>query len=410
MAILHAAPPPDSRALIALLEGRLGPSDRNIGDSLFRFALDGDSSISLHLDGDGDWSLRLRQGRLGFIPGLAPNASTRILGDPATLAAVIKGTRSGIEAFLAGEIRVRGNIPLAMQLEEIFASRARPRRFPRPARVDAGGLDTFYLDAGSGPVVILLHGLGASNASMLSTLWELSRDHRVLAPDMPGFGDSDKPIRSYDAAFFAEWLGDFMDAVGVDRADIIGNSLGGRVALEAGLAMPERVERLVMLCGSAAFIHGRQYVPLVRLLRPELGVVPLLLTHGEVVALARAMFSRPDRLPGGWYDAFADEFLRVFASPRGRIAFFSAARQVYLEEPRGRRGFWDRLPGLKPPALFIWGERDRLVPAGFARHVEAAVPKARSIVLPDCGHVPQYEKPEETHRAVRRFLRERELN
>src|SRR2546430_4821887 len=102
MAALRATPPPDSRALIALLEGRLGPSHPAVRDGLMQVVLDGETSISLHLDGDGDWSLRMRQGRLGFIPGMTPNASTRISGDPETLAAVIKGTRSGIEAFLAG--------------------------------------------------------------------------------------------------------------------------------------------------------------------------------------------------------------------------------------------------------------------------------------------------------------------
>jgi pimeloyl-ACP methyl ester carboxylesterase len=258
--------------------------------------------------------------------------------------------------------------------------------------------------------MILLHGLGATNASMLSTLWEFSRDFHVLCPDMPGFGDSDKPIRAYDPVFFAQWLRDFMDAVGVDRAHVVGNSLGGRVALEAGLSIPERVDRLVLLCPAPAFIRGRQYVPLVRLLRPELAVFPLPVTHGEIVALAKTMFARPERLPDAWHDAFADEFLRVFSTPRGRIAFFSAMREVYLEEPRGDHGFWDRLPQLSRPALFIWGERDRLVPARFARHVEAAIPRARSIILPECGHVPQYELPDKTHRAMRRFLGERELN
>ena len=92
-------------------------------------------------------------------------------------------------------------------------------------------------------------------------------------------------------------------------------------------------------------------------------------------------------------------------SPRGRIAFFSAARQVYLEPATGARGFRERLPQLATPALFVWA-RDRLVPPGFARHVTNALPKSESVVLRDCGHVPQYELPEQTHRHIRRFLRE----
>src|SRR6202011_4172776 len=161
--------------------------------------------------------------------------------------------------FLEGRVRVRGNIALSLQIEGMFAARARPKRFPRPAFINAGGIDTFYLEAGSGPAVILLHGLGATNASMLPTLWNLARDHRVLAPDLPGFGESGKPIRDYNADFFATWLSSFMDAAGVTRAHLVGNSLGGRVALETALKIPRRIDRLVLLAPGVAFIRGRRY-------------------------------------------------------------------------------------------------------------------------------------------------------
>ena len=361
----------------------------------------GDAQVALHMDGPNEWNVEIRQGRVGLF---GARARTTIYGEPPLLEAVIKGSASGVEAFLAGKLRVRGNIALALQIEGMFATRARPRRFPRPEMVRAAGVDTFYLEAGSGPPVILLHGLGASNSSMLPTLWNLARDHRVLAPDLPGFGGSEKPIRSYDFAFFADWLKAFMDAVGVDKADLVGNSLGGRIALEAGLSVPDRVGRMVLLCPSPAFLRGRQYVPIVKLLRPELAVVPMLLTHGAVVEGVRSMFSKPARLRPEWYDAFADEFLRVFASPRGRVALFSAARQVYLEEPAGEQGFWQRLPALKRPALFVWGAKDWLVPARFEHHISEALPNCESVVLKDCGHVPQYELPAKTNRLIRDFL------
>ena len=117
------------------------------------------------------------------------------------------------------------------------------------------------------------------------------------------------------------------------------------------------------------------------------------------------MFSRPERLPQPWYDAAADEALRVLRQPAHRVAFAAAARQIYLEDAYGRNGFWQRLPGLLPPALFLWGDRDRLVPAHFARHVSNALPEAGHIVLADCGHVPQFEHPEETAATIRGFLR-----
>jgi pimeloyl-ACP methyl ester carboxylesterase len=398
-----------SQALVDFLQGRRGTDGarRHADLTLGRGSLTpglrtmGDAKVALHMDGPEQWSVKIQQGRLGLF---GARARTAIYGEPDLLEAIIKGSASGVEAFLAGKLRVRGNIALSLQIEGLFATRARPKRFPRPEMVRAGDVDTFYLEAGSGPPVVLLHGLGATNASMLPPLWDLARDHRVLAPDLPGFGGSGKPMRSYDSPFFARWLRDFLDAVGIQKAILIGNSLGGRIALEAGLSMPDRVDRMVLLCPSPAFLRGRQAVPLVRLLRPELALVPMLLTHSVVVDVARSMFSKPDRLRPEWFDSFADEFLRVFASPRGRVAFFAAARQVYLEEPSGGQGFWDRLPGLKRPALFVWGEKDWLVPARFAHHIGQALPNCKSVVLKDCGHVPQYELPDRTNRLIRDFL------
>ena len=98
-----------------------------------------------------------------------------------------------------------------------------------------------------------------------------------------------------------------------------------------------------------------------------------------------------------------DEFLRVYLTPRGRAAFYAAARQIYLEEPEGDDGFWTRLKTLRPEALFVWGRKDQIVPLAFARHVSEAVPRAQHVEL-DCGHVPQLERPRETHAAVLQFL------
>ena len=155
----------------------------------------------------------------------------------------------------------------------------------------------------------------------------------MLAPDLPGFGDSSKPFRSYNAEFYASWLAAFLDETGIERADIVGNSMGGRIAIELGLVAPERVNRLVLLAPSPAFIKHRQFTGLVKYLRPELAFVPLPLPHKRVVASTKQLFSKPERLPDAWYDAAADEFRRVFDSPSGRMSFFSAARQIYLEEP-----------------------------------------------------------------------------
>jgi pimeloyl-ACP methyl ester carboxylesterase len=246
--------------------------------------------------------------------------------------------------------------------------------------------------------------LGATNASMLTLLWDLAADHHVLAPDLPGHGATEAVADTYDAEFLARWLLAFLDATGLEQPFVIGNSLGGRTALEAALLAPQRIKGLVLLTPAMAFRKLRQFIPVVNVLRPELARLPLRFSRKMAVLGLRAMFAVPSRVPEPWFVAAGDEFVRVMRMPAHRIAFFCALRQVYLDEAFGERGFWDRLPSLVPPALFIWGDRDRLVPWGFARHVEQAVPNATSVVFESCGHVPHFEHPERTFALVRDFL------
>jgi pimeloyl-ACP methyl ester carboxylesterase len=349
------------------------------------------------------WTVRIEGTEMALAPGRAGAVDTTVQGDATTLAAIADGEESGIHAFLAGRVTIRGNLALALRLDGVDTP-GRPLHFPRARTVRTAGLETFYLEAGTGRTVVLLHGLGATNASMLPTLAALAPEYRVLAPDLPGFGDSEKPVLAYDPAFFADWLAGFLDALGVERAVLVGNSLGGRVAIETGLRIPARVERLVLFAPSMAFRRFREATPIVRLLAAELAAVPMLMPRALAMQVLRSMFADASRLRDAWYDAAVDEFQRVFATARGRVAFFAAARQIYLEEAHGERGFWDRLPALSRPALFLWGDRDQLVPCGFARHVSAALPGVHSTVLEDCGHVPQFEQPERTHRLVREFL------
>ena len=360
-------------------------------------------SVGVFTGGAADWTIRFGPSGISLAAGVDQNVvDTCVHTDASTFADVVHGDVSGVEAFLDGRLRVRGDLNLSLRLTALVQQP--PVHFPIGRDVRADGVDTFYLEAGEGPPVILLHGLGATNASLLPTIMELAPDHRVVAPDLPGFGSSSKPIRTYNAEFFATWLSEFMERLGIERAHLIGNSMGGRIAIEMGLRHPEKVDHLCLFAPSPAFLKKREWVRLVKVLRPELAALPLTLRKKDVIGGTKAMFARPDRLADTWYKGAADEFLRVFSTVRGRIAFFSAARQIYLEEPHGETGFWDRLGSLEAPALFIWGSHDRLVPAKFARHVERALPRARSVVLDDCGHVPQYELPEETHSLVRDFL------
>jgi pimeloyl-ACP methyl ester carboxylesterase len=256
------------------------------------------------------------------------------------------------------------------------------------------------MEAGTGEPVLLLHGLGATKASFLPTIDALAPSHRAIAVDLPGFGDSDKPLfQPYDAPFFARAMSALLDALELESAHVVGNSMGGRVALELGLSHPGRVGRLVLLAPSMAWLKPRPWAPYLRLIPTQLGIFQL--TPRPLVEMIVKQV-----VPGSdqeWTAAGIDEFMRSYLTPHGRAAFYAAARNIYLEEPRGPDGLWTRLGSLHPEALFVWGRKDNLVPIGFARHVREELPAAHHLEL-DCGHVPQLERPRETHEAMARFL------
>jgi pimeloyl-ACP methyl ester carboxylesterase len=224
----------------------------------------------------------------------------------------------------------------------------------------------------------------------------------VHAIDLPGFGSSSKPARgAYNARYFAHSVLGYMDAMSIERAHLVGNSMGGRIAIELALTEPDRAETLGLLAPVLAFRRRRELVSLVKLIRPELAAIPHPLGTARVREQFWSLFARPERLDPAAADVAADEFCRTYRSRSARIAFFAAARNIYLEAPDGERGLWTRLRGLRTPALFIWGDHDRLIPAAFSRQVAKVLPHARQVVLTECGHVPQVELPGHANGLIR---------
>jgi pimeloyl-ACP methyl ester carboxylesterase len=305
-----------------------------------------------------------------------------------------------MEAFRARRLRVRGNLHLGVGFLAATSGMTEPGRL-RFERVRTRSHELSILSAGQGHPVVCLHGLGGTKASFLSTVSALApAGHRVIAVDLPGFGESSKPLSgAYDAPFFADAVTELLDALEIDRAHVIGNSMGGRVAIEVGLRAPERSERIVLLSPALAWLRPRQWDWLLRFDLPKLGLIQPT-PRWAVEPIVRALVPGGDK---GWAAAGVDEFLRAFLTPRGRHAFYEAARNIYLDEPHGERGFWTRLKALSPEAMFVWGRQDQLVPISFMKHVEEALPAARHVEL-DCGHVPQMEAPVETHRAILDFF------
>jgi pimeloyl-ACP methyl ester carboxylesterase len=331
-------------------------------------------------------------------------ADVTISTDAMTWLRLRAGELSGVDAFQRRLLSVRGNLDQAVAFEGLF-------RLPngRPpllhiSEVPVGRHRISTLSMGSGDPVLLLHGLGGTRASMFDTASTLSEKYRVYAVDLPGFGSSSKPaIGGYNPGWFAEILLGLMDELELPVAHVVGNSMGGRIAIEMGLTAPERVSALGLLCPAVAWMR-RGFHPIVRLLRPEFGRLPHAFTRSMVAAQFWSIFNDPDCLDPAVGDVIIDEFRRIYASAGARYAFLASARNIYLERPLGRGGFYPRLAELEPPALFVWGSHDPLVPPAFRRHVAKWLPGAEQVTLPDCGHVPQVEQPDKTNELLTSFF------
>lgn len=378
------------RALAALIE-RFDPDVIDVPS--------GQARIRLVVDGDGEWDAVIELDAIALRRAAEEQPDALLSADRATWERIARDVRGGMDAFRARRLSVRQNLHLGVGFLAATSDLADDRRLRFDSFVTRRGKIS-TLSAGEGDPVVCVHGLGGTKASFLPTVAALAHRHRVLALDLPGFGDSDKPLTAaYDAPYFADSVIALLDELGIERAHLIGNSMGGRVAIELGLLHPERVEKVALLSPALAWLRERRWRWLLRAPLPLLGLIqpaPRVITEPIVRNL----------VPGGkdgWSAAGVDEFLRSFLTPRGRVAFYEAARNIYLDEPHGERGLWPRLAAISCETLFIWGRQDPLVPIGFMKHVERVLPAARHLEL-DCGHVPQLEAPKQTHAAILRFF------
>ena len=366
---------------------------------------DGRALIRLEVAGGRPWDARVRNLELDLVAADEDQEPDAVIAaDAATWRRIAEDPRGALGAFRQRRLRMRGSLHVGVGFLAATGGSRDPGRLAFDRILTRRGRLSF-VSAGTGPETLLcLHGLGGTKASFLPTLAALAGPElRVVALDLPGFGESDKPIGApYDAPWFARATFEAMDALGLRSAHLAGNSMGGRVAIEAGLLDRARVPSLTLLCPALAWLRERRWAPVVRLLRPELGLLQVA-PRRVVERMTRQLVPTASE---GWAAAGVDEFLRAYLTPRGRTAFYAAARNIYLDEPHGEEGFWTRLEELAPDALFIWGKRDALVPIAFMRHVQRALPLAQHVEL-DCGQVPQLERPRETHGAILQFLRAR---
>src|SRR5581483_4754759 len=192
------------------------------------------------------WEVRAAGARCEVRPSAVRNPDVVIGSDAATWLALREGRLSGLDAFAQRRLYARGDLDLALGFEGLFRLPGGRPPLLRVERVQVPSATISSLISGQGTgQVICLHGLGSNKTSFFETVAALSPEHTVHAIDLPGFGSSSKPARgAYDARYFARAALAYMDAVGIERAHLVGNSMGGRVAIEVALSSSERVQSL----------------------------------------------------------------------------------------------------------------------------------------------------------------------
>ena len=263
------------------------------------------------------------------------------------------------------------------------------------------GIRIHYVVAGEGRPVILIHGLGASVVTWRNNFAALSQYYRVYAIDLPGHGDSSKPDIEYAPDTIVECIGKLVNELGIVRPAIIGNSVGGALAMMIAFRFPDLVSGLVLV-GSAGL--GREISLYIRLLS-----VPLLGTilesskiGGPKLMLVNVFHDRSLAT-----DELAEELYRSRRMPGAKEAVLRVIRNtVSIGGVRQHFVFTDSLKRLKVPVMVVWGAQDKIFPAEHAYRVSEAIEGAWVEVFDECGHWPHMEKADAFNSLVLRFLSE----
>ena len=260
--------------------------------------------------------------------------------------------------------------------------------------VDLHGHRAIYRTAGSGPTVVLIHGMVNSSRHWEDVALRLAGSHRVVAPDLIGHGDSATPRGDYSLGAHAATIRDLLATIGVDRATIVGHSLGGGVAMQFFYQFPQRTERLVLVSSGGL---GQEVSPLLRGAALPGAAIGLRLAANP--RLVRAIDRTGGRLrrrgssKGVYLEAVA-RALRPLGEPGSRRAFLQTLRSV-IDIHGQHVSARDRLYLLgEMPTLIVWGERDRTIPAAHGREADEAIPHCRYETLPRAAHFPHLEDPD----------------
>ena len=289
-----------------------------------------------------------------------------------------------------------------------------PRKTLRSGFTELGSLRVHHTHGGRGSPVLFIHGLGSSGyIEWRFNLESTAQRHRVYAPDLPGFGRSEKPRARYGVPYFTRFIERYMEARGLRSAAVVGASLGGRIALELALKNPRRVSKLVLV-NALGFGRPNVHVSYGLVMIPKLGEAVMNVAR-DALHLAPSQLIRrlAGRLAGASHDlkrtmddAYLDNLRELYAADGYHDAYLATVRSLATPMALfgGPHNVTKRLNELKIPVQLIWGADDPLFPVAHAELAHSMIQRSKLAVIEGAGHTPQAERPEEFNRVLRRFL------
>jgi len=273
-----------------------------------------------------------------------------------------------------------------------------------PQEVVLHGHALSYVDSGSGPVVLFIHGILGSRGQWVHLVDQVDDDHRVLVPDLFGHGDSAKPTGDYSLSAHAATLRDLLTHLGIERVTLVGHSLGGGIAMQFYYLFPDMVERLVLVASGGL---GREVNLVLRSATlPGAEQVLSLIASEPVLDKVQAV-GRGARKVGWRPGADIGAIWRGFTSlgdRESRRAFLATTRAV-IDLGGQSISAHDHLQGVAPvPTMIVWGSKDRMIPAWHALSAQRSVPDCRVELFEGAGHFPHLDDPDRFAQVLREFM------
>jgi 4,5:9,10-diseco-3-hydroxy-5,9,17-trioxoandrosta-1(10),2-diene-4-oate hydrolase len=276
-------------------------------------------------------------------------------------------------------------------------------QLPKDEYISVDGINTRYWSAGKEgkPAVILIHGFGASVEIWQHNILALSKNHRVYALDLVGFGCSDKPSADYSPTFLVNHVNGFVNAMKIKKATIVGLSMGGGTAILYTLTYPEKVEKLILV--DSAGLGDKLSLGL------RLMSVPILGASMTIPSwMTTYWFFRPAVLNSKLLDdSFIDFYTKLFSLPGAQDAKLKTIRSVcnfWGPKQEVLNSTMSNLNKITAPTLILWGKDDEILNVEQASFAKGKIPNSQLYIFGQCGHMPNFEKPDEFNSVVLAFL------